>query len=153
MSLQGFLDSEGVTNIPAEFVQVMDNVVAPLLIASYGIPSSPAPIVPASTIPVAGVAGIIAITGAPSAVGISLLLSLFLSDVASQIYSKLTAGAAGLLLVPPIGVPGGPITPIALATVPIPDQNALKFGKALMKWAISFLPPVDLRLTVPFVVA
>lgn len=153
MSLQGFLDGEGVTNIPQELVQVMDDVIAPLLIASYGLPSTPTPIIPATTIPVAGAAAIVAMTGAPSAAGISLLLSLFLSDVTSQIYSKLSAGAAGLLLVPPIGVPGGPITPAALVGVPIPDQNAIKFGKALMKWAISFLPPVDLRLTVPFVVA
>lgn len=153
MTFKSFLDEQGLKNIPEQFIEVMDDVVAPQLIASYAI--APSPPVPAAGLPIIAAAALASKSGGSlaDAAGASAIFSFFLSDVTALIYSRLTAGAASLLTPAAVGVPGGPISPIALALIPPPpfgpSPDGRKFAVAAIKWAVSLLPAIEPRLLTP----
>lgn len=151
MTFQRFLDDYGVTDIDPIFSQVMDEVGEPIVRASYGPPSATAPTMPPASL-VTAIPAALAAKQKQSpdvAAGATLLMTACVADIGSVISATLTAGAAGLLKVPPLGVPAPPVIPSALAAGP----SALNpgFGLALLAWAVSLLPPGDLRIIVPFI--
>lgn len=154
MGFKQFLDSNGVKDIDPVFSEVMDEVGAPIVIASYGVPGGIGPAgasLPSSALAIAVPAALAAKQGVgpESALGASLFLTALSADIDLQVGLKLTAGAALLAVIPPgTGGPGGPVVPIALAAGP----SALNtpFCRAALQWAISLLPKPDLRVTSPF---
>lgn len=151
-SLKQFTDRNGVKDIDAVLIDAVDSAsaVVQLSLASPPIPpataSIPIPIVPGAFANL--VAGyVMARTGAKPtdvlglmAPGLGLMSKLEL-DVNLLVVPLLLAGATSLNLKPVPGppVPAVPVVPVNLAAVPIPDPNALKFGKSLMEWALSFI--------------
>ena len=162
MSFADFLGGEGIKvgkdGIPQILVDAFDSV-ADQVKLSYG-PPGPNPPVPNPGIIIAGVSTILAEGGgdAAAAAGATILFTLVMKDIASLIYPVLTMGMAGLLKPVPLGVPGVPLT--ATAFIPAPpggsgppaDPQTQKFGKAFLKWAISFISPADPRIIAPFTV-
>lgn len=159
MSFGDFLKDEGLKvgpqGIPQMLVDAFDSV-GPLIKMSYGIPSLGPPI-PNPAIILKGVAFITSKTkGDP--VGPTLLFTLLMTDIIMLIYPILLAASISLKLPVPVGQPGIPLASAKFipSVPPLPGPpskpGTQKFGKAFLKWAISFIDPADLRLIKPFTV-
>lgn len=148
MAFQDFLDDREVTDIPPEFSEAMDTAGAPALVAVYALPTPAIVGILQAAVPPA----IIALTGAPlpAAAGAALLMLAIETDIQATIGKQLGLGTVGLAKPVPLGVPGGPVSPVALAAGPAALNPA--FGLAVLDWAISLVPPVDPRIISPFTV-
>jgi hypothetical protein len=148
MSLQTFLDDNGVKDIPPVFVEAFDQVGEQIVRLALlpPIPPSPAAVMPMPIPPLALATPIIAYIvgktgGSPAdAPGLAILLVNIEADINLLIITPLLANATGMNVlptpVPPVPIP--PFTPAALAA-PVPSPNALRFGKAILEWAASFI--------------
>jgi hypothetical protein len=168
MTFQEFLEKNEVTDIPPELSEAMDEVGENIVKLAYVLvpPSIPGAAAPPVPIPPQGLAAPVAAAvvaktgGTPAdAAGLTVgppppgLLAKLELDINALIISLLTAGATSLNLKPAPGPPSpvAPIVPAALAVVPVPDPNALKFAKAALEWAASFCEG-DARLAGPITV-
>lgn len=152
MGLKMFMDRNGVKDIDDALVSSIDAAqgIVKLSLAPPVVPpaaaSVPIPLIPGAFSSVVG-ASVMARTGAKPSDIIGLvapgvgLLSRFEIDVNLLIVPLLLTGAISLNLKPVAGPPSPavPITLVQLATVPIPALNALRFGKSLLEWALSFV--------------
>lgn len=153
MTFKQFLENEGVVGIDESFSSVMDEVAAPLITLAYGIPGpAPAGAALSSTSIITAVPQALAMkqgVDQSHAAGASILMTALSTDIDTQVCSTLNAGAIALASPPFVGIPGIAVSPIALA-IP-PSSLNVAMCRALLKWAVSLLPQVDLRITSPFI--
>ena len=152
MGLQSFLDDNSVTDLPPDLVAAFDSIGAPLVTATYAV--GPAP--PAMSVGLTAVAGPFPPPGPPA---LSVWLALIELDIILLIHTVLLAGAVSkMALGPP--VPAVPITPVAqilnpsllLSPIVTDAPKMLNLSKAIMEWAISLIPPGDVRIAGTFTV-
>ena len=146
ISIRTFLDSNGVIGIPDVLASSLDSVMGPALQLCFApVPPAPVAAIPIPVVPSLSQAVVVAVTaraGAPitAAPGLLILMNNLVLDINTLIVVPVAANAAGMniLPVPKPPTPVPPIMPTALAT-PIIAPNALKFGKAALEWAASFI--------------
>lgn len=147
MTLKDFLDANAVEGVDQKFIDAMDAVGEPLVRAAIKL----APAEADAVVNLAPVAIAIAAPHPPPPPA-PIFINLIGVDIALFILAPLIAGAINMKTPAAVGLPATPIasalSPIGLAILP-PNP---KFSKAVLEWAVSLVPPADLRVLGGFVV-
>lgn len=161
MGLKQSLDSRGVSGIDDSIISTIEEVVAPIIMSSMMLPpippnvaSIPTPIPPS----VMGQSLAAAIStksnSTPAdAPGMNIIGDALTTDINSSVFPILAAGAISLNIKPIPGPPAPPVSvsAVMLAAPPFEDENALKFGRALLDWACGIFVG-DVRVAGKFIV-
>jgi hypothetical protein len=161
MGLKQSLDSRGVSGIDDLIISTIESVATPIIMMSLmpppippNIASIPIPIAPASMGQSLAAAISAQTNSTPAdAPGMNIIGDALTADINATVFPMLAAGAVSLNIKPIPGppVPPSPISPIMLAAPPFQDENALKFGRALLDWACGLLVG-DMRIAGKFIV-
>ena len=147
MGLKDFLDANAVEGVDEAFIRAMDTVGEPLVRAAVKV----APAQPDPAVNMAPVAVAIAAPHDPP-LSAPIFMNLIAVDIALFILAPLKAGAISMSTPAAVGLLPPPIvaalSPIGLAILP-PNP---KFSRAVLEWAVSLVPPADLRVLGGFVV-
>lgn len=145
MSIRATFDSNGVS-IDQLIIDAFDNVGAALIVASYA--TAPLPALPLVLAPVASM---ISAPHEPPQSAVAFC-NAFSQDIMSLIGVPLTTGAAAIAaLTPP---PPAPYTIISSSTqiASLMTPQNLGLIKAFLQWAVSLIPPGDIRAPGGFIV-